>query len=91
MALSIGVKKGSKIKIGVSEQVLLVTEVLPDNRLRLTFAGSEHVISDQERTTIAPDVHLSTGKADPRPSTHYRRIAFEAPRAIRIERVQDEK
>lgn len=84
MALSIGVRKGSKIKVG---ECMLEVLALPEtNQITVSFDGKQHTLTDEERILLAPDVYASVGKTDASLGVHYSRIAFEAPRRIRIER-----
>jgi hypothetical protein len=86
MALSIGVKKGSRVMINHLHEVE-VTEILPSNRMRLTYREKTYEVSDVERTQIDTEVFVSSGRGHT-PSNSYRRLAFEAPRSIRIERLK---
>jgi hypothetical protein len=89
VALSIGVKKGRKIKFLLPskvERTLVVLDVLSSKRVLVEFGGRQLVVTDEERHELMPGVFVSCGmirESPPRES----RLAFEAPREIRIERV----
>jgi hypothetical protein len=79
MALSIGISVGSQITVG--DHQVRVKELSPPNLIVITIDGKEDkMISDKERTEIVPEVFVSTGGAQ-------NRLAFEAPKSIRIKRV----
>lgn len=92
MALSIGVKAGSKIKFGHS--LLTVLSVDDGKRIEIEVQGAHpsdrryYMITEEQRTEIAQDVYVFCGADSKRWSEkEFSRIAFEAPRAIRINRV----
>ena len=87
MALSLGVKKGSKIDIG--GVMLTVEEVLRPDLIRISIGGNTFAIDDLESQTILPDVKVFAGLGNHpnKGSSNYARLAFDAPRSIRIERV----
>jgi hypothetical protein len=88
VALSIGVVPGSRIMIGKS--VVLVNEILNSNLVSLSVdGGPAFMVSDQERTQIAPEVMVFCGVKKPRNDSHVSRLAFEAPRNIIITKVED--
>lgn len=87
MALSIGVKAGRKICIG-GTHMLCVREILAPNQVRITFDDKEMLVTDLERTELMAEVFVSCGLSDSQPGSQYTRLAFEAPRVIRIERVR---
>lgn len=109
MALSIGVRKGSRINVGgdrvggevkkdggrerlvgyklVGGDVLEVLEVEDKYRILVSFRGQQYMITDQERTKLAADVFLSCGLWNGKGEPDESRLAFEAPRSIRIERL----
>lgn len=92
MALSIGVRRGSKILIGAAPdgtggELLRVIEVPKFNEVRLKFQGTTHTITDKERVLIAPNVYVSCGAQQQQDYEEYSRLAFEAPRSIKINRI----
>lgn len=89
VALSIGVKEGSKIKIGRSLLTVLIVRTPLDIDVRVD--ASTHRITDQESTVILPDVTVFAGKWNGKGSQSYGRLAFNAPRSIRIERIPVEE
>ena len=85
MALSIGVKQGSKISVG--EHELEVKSILPSNVIVVSIdSGDDIVISEQPRTQLLPDVFVFSGVGA---TGHARRLAFEAPRSVAITRHPD--
>jgi len=109
MALSIGVKKGSKVNIGGVREgghmedgnkgprlvgytlsggdVLEVLEVVTTNAIRVKYKEENFVVTDQERTKLDEEVFVSCGLWNGKGDPEYSRLAFEAPKSIRIERV----
>ncbi len=92
MALSVGARKGKKIRVGgTTGSVVLVDEVYAPNRVRLSVDDKTFLVTDAERTEILPQVFVSCGFDDKgKAGNQYTRLAFEAPRSIRIERFCDE-
>lgn len=87
MALSIGVSVGSKIDVG--GHLLQITALAQPNLIVVTVdAGVPVVVSDQSRTEILPDVFVFSGVGK---AGSANRLAFEAPRAIRISRIEDSR
>lgn len=88
MALSLGVRQGSKIRIG--SDLLQVVRVINDGDIVLGVSVNEgpvRYVSEYEREEILPQVFVQLGKPHSLyPRDH--RLAFEAPRSIRIERVR---
>jgi sRNA-binding carbon storage regulator CsrA len=84
MALSLGIKQGSKIQVGKS--VLEVKDLTPPSFIVLSIdGGNDIVVSDQSRQEILPDVFVfSAGE-------NTNRLVFEAPREVLISRVKNEK
>lgn len=88
MALILGVVEGDKIFI--DDKPLVVRKIDGLSSILITFGGIDYPISDVESVEISPEVFVSCGV--PR-DVHRRtemvaRLAFEAPRRIRIERRQ---
>jgi len=84
MALAIGVTKGTKIRIG--NMMLKVIDIVAGKCVRVAVDnGAPILVTDSERTPLAPNVFVSMGKSS---STSGSRLAFEAPRAIPIERIR---
>jgi len=90
MALSLGVKKGSKIRIG-GDKMLVVDEILRPDLINITVDGKSFTIDDLESQTILPDVKVFAGLGShpSKNNSNYARLAFDAPYAIRIERVPE--
>jgi sRNA-binding carbon storage regulator CsrA len=85
MALSLGVKAGSKITVGNHE--VTVRSILKDLILISVDGGPDVVVSEQAREQILPEVWVFLGKPPSNPdhsSDSQRRLAFEAPRDIKI-------
>lgn len=82
MALSIGVQKGSKILVGGTP--VNVTDIAYGHSVRLQVDDDEFLITEQERTEILPEVFVSYGKNPEKMNQPSARLAFEAPRSIRI-------
>lgn len=90
MALSIGVSVGSKIDI--AGHTLQVKSITPPNLIVVAIDNQqEHVLSDQSRVQILPDVWAFTGIGQNGAGMTGNRIAFEAPRSIRISRVGESR
>lgn len=85
MALSLGVKAGSRIKIG--EHVLQVLKVEDEVRITIQMNDRQYVITDVERQLIAPEVYVSCGSQKGKGLPDYGRLAIEAPRRIPINRL----
>ena len=85
MALSIGVQKGSKLLVG--GQTVEVLDIVYGHSMAVAAGGKTHQVNDQERTEILPNVYVSYGKNLRRPNQPGARLAFEAPRSIRINRL----
>lgn len=85
MAWSTGVKRGDKIK--VAGTLVLVKEVLPGKAVVIVVGADEHIITDQERVQIIPSVFVSLGKIPVNGANSGSRLAFEAPRSIKLQRV----
>lgn len=84
MALAIGVSPGSKIRVGSS--VVEVQTILKRVAIVIIVGGIQFTITDSQRTEILPDVFVSYGSSA-RESDGLARLAFEAPREIRITRM----
>ena len=84
MALSIGISVGSGIH--VDGHLLQVKRLDQHKRIWVTVDGENHVvISDEEQKEIVPGVWVRVGIGQ---IGNRNRLAFEAPRAIRISRVE---
>ena len=84
MALSLGVRKNQRIKIG--ESVLTVLEIVSSAIVRISFGGKEYLVSDLERVKLGDEIYVQVGLS-PTGATRYTRLAFEAPRRIKINRL----
>ena len=83
VALSIGVKVGSRIAVG--NHIVRVTDVLRADEMKLTVDdGPDILISDKQTVMILPEVHVFAGIGV---NGVGRRLAFEAPREIPIHRL----
>lgn len=83
MALSIGVSAGDLIRVGEHE-VQVKSLSYRENLIVVSVDGkSEHVISELGRVELLPEVFVFSGKGD---HGGISRLAFEAPRSIRITR-----
>ena len=83
MALSLGVRKGSRISVG--DHCVEVKAMVPPNLIVITVDdGPEMVISDQSKTDILPNVSVFSGVGA---AGNGCRLAFEAPRSITIRRL----
>lgn len=84
MALSIGVSVGSGID--VDGHLLLVKRLDQHKRIWVTVDGEDDVvISDTDRKEIVPGVWVRVGIGQ---NGNRNRLAFEAPKAIRISRIE---
>lgn len=87
MALSLGIKNGSKFLIGKDR--MTVMEVGPGQRATVKVNDSQMMmVTDLCRTEVLPEVFVSFGPT--RAAVHginSCRLAFEAPRSIAITRV----
>ena len=84
MALSLGVRKGSKLEIG-NRQVEVVALSTPDY-VELQAGSHKFLVTSYERTEILPDVFVSMGSED-RAHGKFARLAIEAPQSVNIRRV----
>lgn len=84
MSLSIGVHAGQSIKVG--EAVLKIVRIVRDQLIEVEVGARRHLLTEDERTEILPDVYASYGTSPSRQGT-MPRIAFEAPRTITIQRL----
>lgn len=109
MALSIGVKRGSRIAIGATRkggrfidgpkgkklvdytveggEVLEVLSVDDFDSIQISYKGESHTVSDKQRLRLESDVFVSCGLSNGKGMDEYGRLAFEAPRSVRIERL----
>lgn len=82
MALVLSLREGDQVRIG--DVVASVTEVRSHDDFDMTVAGGRpRSISDRRATELVDDVFVSAG---PKVSAGLVRVAFEAPRAVRIVR-----
>jgi hypothetical protein len=89
VALSIGVTAGSQIRVG--DEIVKVLEVLRGKAIRVEVDGKQHVITDQQRTEVLPDVFLTYGAPGPNLKEFKgSRLAFEAPKDLKITRLPSE-
>lgn len=87
MALSLGVSVGSEITIGPVNR-LKVLDIIGGTQVKIEVGGNQFLIDDQERQEVLPEVFVSCGLSAPTRGTHTSRLAFEAPRSIKIDRVK---
>lgn len=83
--LSIGVRARDKIRIG--NNTLTVMHLIQPNIIVVSVKGRTLHITDAERVEIIPNVFVFCGLPDPRYEWQ-RRLAFEAPQEIKIERIR---
>lgn len=83
MALALSVKLGGKVLVGGEE--IVVTEIKGMN-VSLLAQEKEFTVSDLERKEVLPQVWISTAKS--KSTEGGTRLVFEAPRDIKIYRVQ---
>lgn len=82
MALSLGVKKGTRISI--ADHDLVVKQIEPTNRITVSLdGGPDLLVTEQERTEILPAVFVFSGVGA---TGNGNRLAFVAPRSISITR-----
>ena len=87
MALSIGVGQGSRLRIG--EHLLEVKQILGRTLMVVSLdKGKNLTVSDKERVELLPGVYVFAGRGG-RGVTN--RLAFEAPKEFRIERIEASK
>lgn len=89
MALVLGAASGFKIKIGT--HMLEVSEVKSQEEIDVTVDGEKFTITDLERKEVAPQVYVQCGAPNPKNPPHYGRLAIEAPRSMRIDRIGGRK
>ena len=82
MALSIGVSVGSRVDIGGH---ILQVKALPAPSVAVVTVdrGDEILLSDGKAVEILPHVKVQTGPGN--------RLAFQAPKSIRISRLEKER
>lgn len=88
MALSLGISVGSRIQIG--DKVMTVVDALRGRSILVEVEGLSYVITDQCKVEVLPGVFVFFGS----PTTSLQsfnglRLAFEAPRSIKIMRLED--
>jgi len=87
MALSIGVSIGSKILVG--GHLLVVKNLVHPNLIVISVdRGEDIVISDKANTEILPGVEVFSGIGM---GGGGNRLAFTAPKSIRISRVEEDR
>lgn len=82
MALSLGVEVGSTIQVGESK--LVVEALLADGTIFVRVGDEQFQITDQRRTQVLPDVYVSCGMPAVSRRDRFSKLAFEAPRHIKI-------
>lgn len=82
MALSLGVRAGSKIR--VADTLLEVLEVKSEDSIRIRINNQEFHVTDMERQQIMPHVYVSCGSKKGSCLPEHGRLAIEAPRSIPI-------
>ncbi|MFY9724638.1 MAG: hypothetical protein WB579_00530 [Bryobacteraceae bacterium] len=83
MALSLGVKKGSKILVG--DHCVQVKNMVPPDMIVISVDdGEEVLVSDQYKSQILPDVLVFSGIGQ---NGGGNRLAFDAPKSIKIKRL----
>lgn len=89
MALSIGVRRGSKVQIGGEQgDTLTVLEVLAPGRVRVRFKDREILVTSKEKAILSPQVSIQCGEdGEVFTGEHESRIAFHAHRSIPINRI----
>jgi hypothetical protein len=88
MALSIGVKNGSQIKIGTI--TLRILEIRNGGKsILVEVANRRFLINETDKTEILPDVFVFCGVTGDEGSERRSKIALEAPQTIRIDRVKE--
>lgn len=87
MALSLGVRARCQIQVG--EDLLRVIQVLSDGTKVLieVMGGTRHLITEEERKEILPDVFVFCGGPIKDDMLRYSTLAFEAPRDVKITRL----
>lgn len=85
MALSLGVHKGSKVRVGSKN--LEVLDIVYGETVSVRFDGHVHQVTDKQRTEIMPNVYVSYGLSRKETTLPTARLAFEAPREIAILRL----
>lgn len=85
MALSLGVRKGSKVRIGDEANPANCLEVVSTygTSIVVKVQGRLHLVTEEERMELFPGVKVSSGSL---PSGGHPRLAFEAARHITITR-----
>lgn len=87
MAKSIGVTRGSRIRVG--SQVVKVISCTPRMVTLCVDHGKPLIITEEERVEIIPKVFVFVGVPD-HLNISGSRLAFEAPRDILIDRVRQD-
>jgi hypothetical protein len=86
MALSLGVKAGSQVRVGTS--MLRVLKILAGGKsISIEVDDRYYLIGNQEKTEILPLVFVFCGIVGDWNSPLKSRLAFDAPRAVEIERI----
>lgn len=87
MALSLGVREHDRITIG--DSMVRVVSISGPNIIGISVNGGDVIyVSDTEKIEILPEVWVFCGRSDNQKFEKYSRLAFEAPRSIRIERIK---
>lgn len=90
MALSLGISNGAEIEItnGSKVTMLVVNSINGSSKVQIDVGGEVFNITDLERVEILPEVFVSLGKGPSARGYRSARLAFEAPLAIKINRVK---
>jgi sRNA-binding carbon storage regulator CsrA len=87
MSLSIGVSTGSRISVG--DHVVRVKSINSPNLFVVDIdGGNEVVISEREKIEVLPDVFVQSGVGQKGGGN---RLAFDAPRSIKISRIEESR
>ena len=82
MAFLLGVQVGSRIDVG--GHIVKVNRVVTPTLMEVSVDDRDFRVSGLERVEILPGVFISTGLG---PINSLRRLAFEAPQSVRIQRM----
>jgi hypothetical protein len=87
MALSIGVSVGSKVDVG--GHVVQVKTLVRPNKIVVTVDNGAEIVINESRTQILPTVFVfvGIGQVQQQKKQGGNRLAFEAPKSIRISRI----
>lgn len=68
-------------------EVLEVLSIESKDLIHVRYKGVEYAVTDKERTRLEDNVFVSCGLSNGKGPDDYSRLAFEAPRSVRIERL----